>query len=71
MVTINIGKFQRDKAIEFAQWLKNNWFIPTHNGDFWKLDKGHEEYSPTLETDKTIFTEEELYDFFNEGLGQI
>lgn len=58
----------KDTAIEFANWLNNNWYIPSKQG-FWKLDINDEEYQ--LEEPKiNVFNIEELFSKFENGEGE-
>ena len=61
-----------EEAIEFGNWIKNNWFIPTYEGDGWKLDLNHTEYMPTIDSiDRdSIFSTEELFELFSQGNGE-
>ena len=52
------------KAIKFADWLNNNWFIPTKDS-LWVMFVEHPEFNNTTTLDeKSVFTSEELYENF-------
>ena len=60
-----------EEAIRFADWIKNNWFIPKNNGDSWKLDMFHDEFQPTMDIEHNRFyTTEQLWDMFKSGKGE-
>jgi hypothetical protein len=53
------------EAIQFADWLNNNWLIPAEDS-FWKLDVNNEEYKNSLkiEDEETVYSAEELFEIF-------
>jgi len=56
------------EAIEFANWLNNNWYVPTGIDSMWKVDVEHPEYEKERlgVPDVNLFTSEELFKkFFN------
>jgi hypothetical protein len=56
-------------SVDFAYWLSNNWFIPSHDG-YWVLDKENEEFERTIpESDETHWCGEELFEMFNNKIG--
>ena len=63
------GRQETNHPVLFADWLNNNWLIPSSDG-FWKLDKDNIEYSNTIGTSDDIFTTEELFKLFTEGKGE-
>ncbi|CAM1370429.1 hypothetical protein TPENAI_60873 [Tenacibaculum litopenaei] len=53
------------RAIEFADWINNNWFIPTGTDLNWELNKEHPEFELTIEENEVnLYTTEELYVMF-------
>ena len=59
-------------AIEFANWINNNWWIPTGNDFYWMQDRTNSEYQVTIkEIDlDTFYTTKQLLELFNNKQGE-
>jgi len=58
----------KEKLIEFAEWINNNWYEPVGYDGQWRLRINDIEY--TLPKPKVnLFTSEELYEKFKKGEG--
>lgn len=59
-------------AIQFLDWINNNFFIPVGSDGNYGLETEHPEFQLTIEgLDKNgIFTSEKLYEMFKKGKGE-
>lgn len=60
----------RANATSFADWINNNWYIPTGTDGMWKLDIEHIEYAGEIPK-VNIFTTTELLTKFEAGEGEM
>lgn len=57
------------EAIDYANWLNNNWYIPTGTDGAWRINVEHVECG-IEEPRINLFTTEELYNKFQKKEGE-
>lgn len=56
-------------AIDFADWINNNWYVPMNDG-FWRIEVENEEYTLDI-PEVNVFSTAELMGFFINYLKEI
>jgi len=60
---------KKDKFIEFADWINNNWYEPIGYDGMWRLRVEDIEYILEI-PEVNLFTTEELYEKWSNGEGE-